>query len=329
MTHLSVCTPTYNRPEKLLRTLRVVLPQLTAACDYTIIDNCSDTNIEAFLRAELSPNELQRLRVVRNVANIGLVGNILRCFELEGDGWLWILSDDDEVFPDAIATVLDLITRHGDCAYINTTSGMLSRTEEIRGCGLKEYVAAIELWSHRVFVSTCLYNLPLVRPHLRLGYLYGYGIAPFIPLEIEAMKAGHSFCLSPRQVVSYVNAPQDEAWSRVWWSNTMLMAELIPQDDVQKEFLRKVRHVLPGPIGVTEVVAKRRLATGDRLRLFFYLRSMLTGLGGIRRLDAPGFAVFGFLLRWPKLCLWLIATARKLVGKTENIHSSADIYKRI
>lgn len=63
---LSILIPTFNRSEKLLFTLRALVPQCRASgAKITILDNASPVPVEALLR-ENFPNDGDIVSVVRN-----------------------------------------------------------------------------------------------------------------------------------------------------------------------------------------------------------------------------------------------------------------------
>ena len=99
---LTIAIPTYNRNEILKNNLRKLIPQITSDCKILILDNCSDVPVLDSLRDIIKEYSNVDINVIRNSYNLGLTGNILRCFEMCTDPWLWVLGDDDEVKDGAI-----------------------------------------------------------------------------------------------------------------------------------------------------------------------------------------------------------------------------------
>lgn len=91
--NLTICIPTYNRPEKFSRLIRqLIVPEITSFCEIVVADNAS-TELYDF-----SPLEgVEGVRLIRRLANIGTTGNFLRLFEDATTEWMMIIGDDDEI----------------------------------------------------------------------------------------------------------------------------------------------------------------------------------------------------------------------------------------
>jgi len=101
---------TYNREKSLRRTLEVI-----AACPLkdhplTIMDNCSPDGTPAVCEEFRSLLPLMEIR--RHPRNIGFGANFLRSLELSRGEYTWVLCDDDTLFPEQVAPMLDLLHTH-------------------------------------------------------------------------------------------------------------------------------------------------------------------------------------------------------------------------
>ncbi|MGA9314731.1 MAG: glycosyltransferase family 2 protein [Solirubrobacteraceae bacterium] len=106
---VSIGIPTYSRAEKLERAVGSVLGQTYANLEVVISDNASDDGTEAFCRAlcEREP----RVRYLRSQVNLGPTANFNTVIdELRGD-YAMLLSDDDWLDPDYVATCLAELRR--------------------------------------------------------------------------------------------------------------------------------------------------------------------------------------------------------------------------
>jgi glycosyltransferase involved in cell wall biosynthesis len=106
---VSIGIPTYSRAEKLERAVSSVLGQTYANLEVVISDNASDDGTEAFCRAlcEREP----RVRYLRSPVNRGPTANFNTVIdELRGD-YAMLLSDDDWLDPDYVATCLAELRR--------------------------------------------------------------------------------------------------------------------------------------------------------------------------------------------------------------------------
>lgn len=94
---LTIAIPTFNRAEKLVKQLeRIERSQILSHIDVTvlIVDNASTDDTE---KAVQKSNESKLFKYHKNNKNLGLVGNVLRCFELSNSEYCWIVGDDDIV----------------------------------------------------------------------------------------------------------------------------------------------------------------------------------------------------------------------------------------
>ena len=106
---LTITIPSFNR-NKLLKDNLIKLLSVSNIdkCKILVIDNNSDIKVQETLEdINYSKHDIE---IVRNNINIGITGNILKCFELCKTKWMWILGDDDVVFEDSIDTIMTSIS---------------------------------------------------------------------------------------------------------------------------------------------------------------------------------------------------------------------------
>lgn len=157
---LTVCIPTYNRPEHIKRQVRDVLNQLEPGVRLIVLDNHSPVPVESLFNEE----ELSRFTINRHLVNIGADANNAHCLEMVDEGWVWLLGDDDVIRPDAISVILDLISQHGDCCYINTGN---KKTVELTS--FDDFLAYFKIrgtWGKAFFQSACLFNMSVLKDSL-------------------------------------------------------------------------------------------------------------------------------------------------------------------
>ena len=122
---LSICIPTFQRPELLELALEFWIRELAAhASDTELIvgDNgaCDRTRAICDRAAALAP-----VRYVRHERNLIFNGNVQRLLERHVAGqWVWICGDDDFVHRGAVAEILDVLRSPSapDYCYVNTRS---------------------------------------------------------------------------------------------------------------------------------------------------------------------------------------------------------------
>lgn len=163
---LTICIPTYNRKEQIQRQVRLLLPQLRDNVSLVVFDNCSETPISTLF----TDDELKKFIVCRNVVNIGADANIARCLEYVKDGWAWPLGDDDPVKENAVDIILDTISQHSSCCYVNFGS-----KKEFESTNYEEalkYWGYIGTFGRSFFMSNCFFNMDLLKTSLYYYYVF-------------------------------------------------------------------------------------------------------------------------------------------------------------
>lgn len=115
---LTICIPTYNRPDELVFQVENLMAQVleSGRCDIRILvsDNCSDERVERSIRIFERWNRAGAVlfEYHRNAGNLGYDGNVMACFDRCVSGHIWILSDDDYVLPGTVARLCAVIDAH-------------------------------------------------------------------------------------------------------------------------------------------------------------------------------------------------------------------------
>ncbi len=212
---LTICIPTRNRFGNVKARLLELLPQLTADVKVLVLDNASNPPIRTSIEDILIKDS--RVRLVRHSLNIGMAGNIARCFEQCDTEWLWILGDDDPVLPTAVELVL------GDTAGVSTnvcwikyssSCGTNSRIEQLNAERLLrhpsmgyDFVSNLFLISSTVARVRELDSLDRAMDTLN-------SMAPHVVLMFQLLSAGREIQLSPKWIVSHSVSPKP-SWPRI------------------------------------------------------------------------------------------------------------------
>jgi glycosyltransferase involved in cell wall biosynthesis len=110
---LAICIPTYNRAAALGRLLERLRAELDGSADVVVhvSDNASPDDTPELL--ERTAATMPSLRWYRQEANVGVVANhrwlVANAPECD---YLWLMGDDDEPEPGAIAYILELLRTH-------------------------------------------------------------------------------------------------------------------------------------------------------------------------------------------------------------------------
>lgn len=95
---ISICIPTFNRLDKLKRTVDSILRQTYVDFEIIISDNCSADNTWNYLNT-LKCEYPGKIKINRNDFNVGMLKNWERCIDM-ADGLYFILISDDDWIDD-------------------------------------------------------------------------------------------------------------------------------------------------------------------------------------------------------------------------------------
>jgi hypothetical protein len=220
MIKLAIAIPTFNRPEKLLKTVGALLAHSIPDCvEIVIIDNASAYPVEQLV-LDHYPSLKSFTRFYRNVSNIGLGANLLRCFEHSGSNWTWLLGDDDTPLENAILKILAEIDAAGDddvlIKFNSANGGEVSNYERIYSlselsirCNVKGF------YSNLLFISSSVFRTSTMLQHLGIGYHWNYSLSPHVAMLIKAMSYSGSIQLVPLHIVSHGRPDSEQQWNVV------------------------------------------------------------------------------------------------------------------
>jgi glycosyltransferase involved in cell wall biosynthesis len=113
---VTICIPTYNRPEMLRHSLQSVLRQSYRQLEVIVSDNASDTDTAAVVDSFGD----DRVRVDRLDANIGLHGNMSRCLHLGTGKYRMMLPDDDLMLPGNVQSKVAFFETHPQVGLVHS-----------------------------------------------------------------------------------------------------------------------------------------------------------------------------------------------------------------
>ncbi len=103
---LSICIPTYNRPELALKAIESVLCQNFSNFELLIHDNSENTFTENKIK-QFTDN---RIKYFRHPNNIGIAGNWNSLLEKASCTYVKFLNDDDQLLPGSLSRIANFIT---------------------------------------------------------------------------------------------------------------------------------------------------------------------------------------------------------------------------
>ncbi len=106
MTLLSICIPTYNRPEQIKTLYQTflsrALQEYDSQIEIVVCDN-SDDEKACLNQSILGP----KVHYYKNNVNIGFYGNIMKCAKLAEGQFIWFISDDDLVLWNGFQSLME------------------------------------------------------------------------------------------------------------------------------------------------------------------------------------------------------------------------------
>ncbi len=324
---LTIAIPTYNRPGPLRETLTALLRQDGIdRCKIVVIDNCSDVRMEDEM-GELG--QAARVCFMRNRANVGLGGNVLRCMEMAETPWLWILADDDELVPDAVQGILSLLQPEPDFDVCflglpdaNRASGLISN--------ISEFAHAIDLFDRLGFLSAGLYRTAKIRMLLNVGYNYAYTLFPFLAMVIAGIQEQGWKVKFVSHVPVIPTHKAQKQWTWILSTHGLLLTELIENRDAARTFASIVGRWALGPLGLLHDYTMRR-TQGSKGHSLLALRHRLSLVGWVPRYAAAARLAASLVALLPPQFLYrAIETARDLVGRGErNRRGGEDVFGQV
>ena len=106
---LSICIPTYNRPEHLKNCLNSICAQKSRNFEVCISDNASNVDINKIIKPF---KKKIKIRYRRNKKNMGLAMNVYNVALMAKGKFIWFLGDDDLVTNNSVIYLLILIKRN-------------------------------------------------------------------------------------------------------------------------------------------------------------------------------------------------------------------------
>jgi glycosyltransferase involved in cell wall biosynthesis len=320
MLKITIAIPTYKRTEKLLSRVRELLPQLGNQDRLLIFDNASPG---------FTPEHHPELRDTRigltvNNANIGGNANIATCVSSIREGWLWLLSDDDPIEPDAIQILRAEIARADDCCYINfAAKGMKQRSGAGRIVhGLGEFLDHNDGFENTLLISNCVFNITALAPHMQQTYNAIPMNCAQLAAVIARLQDGGSSFYSPHSLVSWNEPDLKQSWPIVSVYHLLELASLVRERALAKKLLHVIAKALPPRLRFVAELCQTQLLHGEDWRIRPYARRVLKDLsvsGSITNW-VTGYILY-LSLRSPRTTLSVLALAYR-VGKGKSLYAT-------
>lgn len=112
---LSIAIPAFGYPVSLITNVKRLLKIDRDNIEIVIVDN--DASGEQ-IKGQILEIDDVRLHYYQNESNIGRSNNIIRAIEKSTSDYVLIMSCDDELYPDAVEEIMDIILKFSDIALI-------------------------------------------------------------------------------------------------------------------------------------------------------------------------------------------------------------------
>ncbi len=119
---VSICIPTYKRPRYLRRALESIVHQngFDQQVEVLVRDDASPEQETAAIMAEFSAR-YPNIRCWRTEKNGGEGANEVFLIEHAEGAYVFFLTDDDWLLPDALTELKKIIAEHSDCTFLAST----------------------------------------------------------------------------------------------------------------------------------------------------------------------------------------------------------------
>lgn len=201
---LQIIIITYNRAEKLNKTLIQLLENDSPVKEYNILildNNSTDNTSDLVKKFQI---QHKNLSYIKNNINVGMGGNITKAIELANKDYIWILGDDDNYCWDNWNEVEEGITNDKDIICVSNED--LSKNKK----------SLDELLFQLVFLPAGIWKKSLVNDTImRNVYDNVYTIMPHLCPMIYAINKGANIQIVSKSIANYgYDGNTDVSYSR-------------------------------------------------------------------------------------------------------------------
>lgn len=313
---VSIVIPTYNRVEKLKRRISELLPQMSKSDTLLISDNATENfDIEIM---DLFRNE-SRISFHRNKVNIGANANIAKCFELEKNDWMWLLSDDDCVKPNALSIIKKYIGE-GRVDFINFSSELIKNKRVDSVCeSFEAYLDSIgKNFSNHLLISNNVFNMKVFRPFLKFTYWGCFVNAPHLAPVYCALENNARILLSGESIVEWQKPDRMNCWQQSSAFNLLFLPDVLSNAKFRERAIHTIMEGLSIPEFLIAQLAFNKIIDSecsDKVNAYAgRIMSVYIRYGNILQ-KIRAFLLIA-MLRFPRFYLFIINVAcKKIYGK--------------
>jgi glycosyltransferase involved in cell wall biosynthesis len=119
---LSICIPTYNRPNQLpncLNSIYLAKKNCNFKFEVCISDNASDYNVKEVVNKY---KKKLNIKLDINKKNLGYQPNLLNAISISKGEFVWAIGDDDLLMPNSLKKIEDLLAKFKDVDFFYVNS---------------------------------------------------------------------------------------------------------------------------------------------------------------------------------------------------------------
>lgn len=179
----TICIPTFNRGERALSLVKILLDNLQENWSILVLNNSSTVETEFYEQIESISKVDSRLEYKKHNINIQFRGNYLACFQYSKSNYIMILSDEDFVNFSEIDSILNEIKNDKNLGIYR---GSISKHKD-----LKHSINSVELPNNYFnFGKEAMYGFAFVNNYIS-GTIYNreliekYNLIQTLELNID------------------------------------------------------------------------------------------------------------------------------------------------
>tara|TARA_R110002110_G_scaffold293607_1_gene507609 strand:- start:3573 stop:6230 length:2658 start_codon:yes stop_codon:yes gene_type:complete len=138
---LSIVISTFNRGKFVaenVRWLLSVIDSKKADVELIVVDNTSTDDTQTLLAPHIGH---PKLKIIRNNANVGMLGNLRVCSTLMRSQFTWVTGDDDYIVAENFEKILDVLQDNPRLPFLFVNFGVYHRFELSPGDGAENLIA--------------------------------------------------------------------------------------------------------------------------------------------------------------------------------------------
>ncbi len=210
---LTIIIPTYNRKERLGRTLELLQMQRDKKFKIVILDNASDYDVNELIIGKESWF-VENIRIVRNNWNTGMTGNLSLIFLQETEGWIWTISDDDIPSIYAVEYIKYIITKNKYAGAVFFP--ILDFNKYIKEYKIIKNLSDLMRFYHRcmkddikdlegdfIYLSNKVYNLDMINKYIDRVFMYSYTAVPQIIPILCMLEDNKELVIANKKIIAF------------------------------------------------------------------------------------------------------------------------------